>query len=771
MIRLRVLGGAVLERDGAPLRGRAAQNHHLALLAFLAVAPGRTASRDRLIGVLWPEVETARARHRLSVALHILRQGLGGDVLITSGDSVTLNGAAIETDVGDFLDAVAGGRIEDAVASYAGSYLGGFYLSGSPDFEQWVDGERSRLEGFYRSALERLASEAEEAGELDAAIGWRRRLALLAPYEASAAVALMRAFAARGDLAGALAHARAHTARVEGELGIPVSPKVKEFLDELSEALRLRRVEESDRRSRVPTLAADVEPASSEPVTPSIPAGPTPSETPRRPAHRRVAAWAVVAPMLLLASVSWGIVRAGDAGDATEDASVAIASFEVLAPPDASMETLGADLAEAIRATLAYVPNLRVSETVARVGATSDAARVGRQQGVARVVAGTIGPAASADSVLAIVRLTNTRSGEVEWEGRYVKHGYPKDVLIELLSLAIADDLRLRVAPYLPHHYTSSVAANDEFLAGVFEHRKITEESLWVAIQHYRRATERDPTFALAWAIMGNAYMSLPARGIAPEVGFEQARGLIARALELDPELAEGYATLARLQLFWDRDFAGAEQSLRRAFMLYPTHPDGREWYGRYLLFYRGDADGAIRSLRRALELDPLNTARSRAVENILYMARRFEDIPAQSRHTWSLSTDVAATIQGPFLADGYREMGRYDDAIREYLSYKDRLGVATPAGLAITYARMGREEEARAILREWESSLGTGRYRALAIIHAALGEVDEAIAYLERVFEVRPTGLLSLRVDAVYDPLRSDPRFDDLVRRMGLDQ
>jgi tetratricopeptide (TPR) repeat protein len=343
-------------------------------------------------------------------------------------------------------------------------------------------------------------------------------------------------------------------------------------------------------------------------------------------------------------------------------------------------------------------------------------------------------------------------------------------VLIELFSLAVADDLRLRVAPYVPHHYTSSVAANDEFLAGVFEHRKITEESLWVAIQHYRRATERDPTFALAWAIMGNAYMSLPARGIAPEVGYEQARGLIARALELDPQLAEGYATLARLQLFWDRDFAGAEQSLRRAFMLYPTHPDGREWYGRYLLFYRRDADGAIRSLRRALELDPLNTARSRAVENILYMARRFEDIPAQSRHTWSLDVDVAATIQGPFLADAYREMGRYDDAIREYLLYKDRLGVRTPAGLAITYARMGREDEARAILREWEASLGTGRYRALAIIHAALGEVDEAFTYLERVFEVRSTGLLSLEADVVFDPLRSDPRFDDLVRRMGLE-
>lgn len=90
------------------------------------------------------------------------------------------------------------------------------------------------------------------------------------------------------------------------------------------------------------------------------------------------------------------------------------------------------------------------------------------------------------------------------------------------------------------------------------------------------------------------------------------------------------------------------------------------------------------------------------------------------------------------------------------------------PPELAITYARMGRVEEARAILREWESSLGTGRYRALAIIHAALGESDRAFEYLERAFEARPTGLLSLKVDPVYDPLRSDPRFDDLVRRMG---
>jgi DNA-binding SARP family transcriptional activator/TolB-like protein/Tfp pilus assembly protein PilF len=716
----------------------------------------------------------ARARHRLSVALHVLRQGLGHDVLVTAGDSVTLNGVEIRADAGAFLAAIAEGRAEEAVAGYGGPFLDGFYLRGAPDFERWVDGERNRFEGLFRSMLERLASEAERAGELGRVVELRRTLSGLAPYEASVAVALMRALAANGDLAGALQQARAHIARVEGELGIPASPKVREFLDQLSNAVRTRREEmEREGDALVPIAEPDGERAqatrsgSSGPiaVAPSVPVDGAGMSAGRR---RHFVPWMATIGAVLTGVALWTLVSTRGPQIHEGDPSVAVLPFEV-AGGGALATGFGEALAEAVRGTLAFVPNLSVRRGQTAVTARSSI-RTAQDLGATRVVTGTIEPVGrTGDTVRATVRLAHVRSGEVEWEGRYERPLAAEDVMIELLSMFIADDLRLRVAPYIPDHYTSSEVANDEFLSGVFEHRRLTEERLWVAIQHYRRATERDPTFALAWAIMGGAYIALAGTGLTPEVGYEEARRHVERALELDPQLAEGYSVLARLQFFWDRDFAGAEQSLRHAFMLYPTHPDCREWYGWYLLFVRGDAERAMASVRRALELDPLNTARSRAVERILYMARRFDEIPEQARHTWSLDPDVAATIAGPFVADAYREMGLYEEAIREYRLYQERRRGRSPFGLAITYAKMGRAEEARAIIREWEAVLGTGTFRGLAIMHAALGNLDEAFEYLERMVEIRPTGLLSLEADVDFDPLRSDPRFDDLVRRMGL--
>ena len=170
MIQLTVLGGVALHRGGELVDGRPAQRHHVAILAVLAASPGGHASREKLIGLLWPEHDSAKARHRLSVALHVLRQGLGEECLSTSGDTVALDLSCVASDVVDFLNAVQEGKLEEAVGHYGGPFLDGFYLKDAVEFEPWVDGERSRLEGLYRSALERLAEEAEQAGNLRRAV-------------------------------------------------------------------------------------------------------------------------------------------------------------------------------------------------------------------------------------------------------------------------------------------------------------------------------------------------------------------------------------------------------------------------------------------------------------------------------------------------------------------------------------------------------------------------------------------------------------------------
>lgn len=233
--RLRTLGGALLEKDGEPFTGRAARPYNLALLTLLAASPGRTASRDKLIACLWPTRNTSRARHRLSVALHVLRleQELGPEAIVPSGDSLTLSRSHVWTDLGAFREAVREGRLEEAVALRAGPLLDGFYVSGAREFERWVEEERRSVEQLYRSALRTLIREAEDARRFHEAIRWYDELMASEPFCARVTMAFMQILAKVGHVERAIARARAYATLVEAKLGIPPDPDVMALAREL----------------------------------------------------------------------------------------------------------------------------------------------------------------------------------------------------------------------------------------------------------------------------------------------------------------------------------------------------------------------------------------------------------------------------------------------------------------------------------------------------------------------------------------------------------
>jgi len=373
------------------------------------------------------------------------------------------------------------------------------------------------------------------------------------------------------------------------------------------------------------------------------------------------------------------------------------------------------------------------------------------------------------DQAIVTVQLRDVSTGETLWESTHERGLRGVEARIEALSLAVADELRTKLAPYIPHHYTDSESANESFLAGVYEHRKLNPERLWVALQHYRRAWEEDPGFALAHAIAANAYMGMPGLG-SPDVGWERGREHVMRAIEIDPSLPEAYSILGRLQFWWDRDFEAAEATLRRAIMLYPTHPDARDSYAYYQLYYLKDFDGALANVRLALEVDPLNTGRSGSIETVLYQTRHFDQVAAQNQHTWSLDGDVALTRSGYTVANAYREMGMYDEAVAAYESEQEMRGLPAPAGLGLTYALMGRTGDAQGVLHDLESRSGpdgpTGT--VAAALYAALGDTDRAFEVLQRGVDTDPSGYLHLPTAPPLDPLRSDPRFDRLLEQMG---
>lgn len=236
VFRLRLLGSvSIVGPPGTPL-APLTQQRRLACLALLASSPVGTLSRDRLAAFLWPEKDAGSARHRLADTVHVLRKVLGKEAIRPAGDELSLDREIVSSDVADFGAALAAHDSERAAALYGGPFLDGFFVKHAPGFERWVEAERRRLACSFADVLERLARDAEAAGELERAIRWRRALIAQEPYEAAGVLRLMHALVSVGDRAGAVAQGRAHGALLRDELGIEPDPEVAALAERLARA-------------------------------------------------------------------------------------------------------------------------------------------------------------------------------------------------------------------------------------------------------------------------------------------------------------------------------------------------------------------------------------------------------------------------------------------------------------------------------------------------------------------------------------------------------
>jgi serine/threonine-protein kinase len=253
MLRLRTFGTLSIEGREGPLTGAATQRRRLALLALLAGAGARGTSRDKVVACLWPESDGERARHALAQLLYSLRRDLPDGALLADGNVLRLNAELVSSDVGDFETALDAGGDRDnlarAVTLYVGPFLDGFFLGDVPEFERWVDGERSRLAKRATAALEQLAAAAAAAGERGEAIRWWRQLAALDPLSSRVALSLMQALAAAGDRVGAIQHARVHEALVRQELDAAPDAAVTALAARLREEPAALPAAPSDRRA------------------------------------------------------------------------------------------------------------------------------------------------------------------------------------------------------------------------------------------------------------------------------------------------------------------------------------------------------------------------------------------------------------------------------------------------------------------------------------------------------------------------------------------
>ena len=227
MLHLRILGGAAVLSSDGPLTGAAGRRRALALLALVATARDDGLARDRALALLWPELDSERARNNLKQLVFSLRRALSPEIFAATGATLRLDPNVITVDVWAYEKAIADGALENAVARYGGPFLDGFSVPGLVEFERWVDTERQRLSRVHAETLDMLADRATRAGQFEIAAAWRRHLAALDPLSAKYAVSFVRALGDAGDVPGALRHAHLFERLVRSELDADVGPEMR----------------------------------------------------------------------------------------------------------------------------------------------------------------------------------------------------------------------------------------------------------------------------------------------------------------------------------------------------------------------------------------------------------------------------------------------------------------------------------------------------------------------------------------------------------------
>jgi tetratricopeptide (TPR) repeat protein len=300
-----------------------------------------------------------------------------------------------------------------------------------------------------------------------------------------------------------------------------------------------------------------------------------------------------------------------------------------------------------------------------------------------------------------------------------------------------------------------------------------TPEGLKRAVEYAQQSIEKDPTYAPAYAALANSYITLGTIfQLSNTDALSRARTAATMALKIDESLPEAHFALAQVKARLDWDWAGAERGFKRALELDPNSADAHERYGFYL-GSMGRFEESMAHRRRAVELDPLAPPRQlgkrQGISLGYYVARQYDQALRAEMEALEFDSNIGnSSIMFGWV---YREKGMYEEAIAEFrkLLKQNPRSAAALAHLGNTYARAGRVREARECIRQLKqrSDVEPVETYGIALIHAGLGEKDQAFEWLEKAYELRDQGMSFLKVEPPLDPLRSDPRFQDLLRRM----
>lgn len=715
MLELNLLGGAVLRSGDGETARAATHRHSLALLALLASAPDRRLSREKLVGLLWPEVAEHTARNRLSTTVHRLRKALGDDVIVSLAAGLRLNEERVDCDVRRFRAHLDAGNPTAAIDLYQGPLLDGFELRGSRAFEEWMQRERDRLRRDYYAALESAAEEAVRASEPEIAARWWRIRAGEDPYDSRVTLRLMESLDAAGNRPAALRAFSEHARVLEADLGTDTSDATRALAEQLQQAA--------------------ARPAANRPRRPR-PDGAVPlSVTPSR------------------SSVP----------------AVAVLPFEELG--DGSASAFADGLHNDLLTRLSRLGGLKVISRTSVLryrGSGVSVPDIAAELGVDAIVEGSVQH--TSGRIRLNVQLVEGREDMHQWAETYDRTLTARDLfdiqseLARRISQSVGRELtpreRKRVVDWTP---TRDLEAYRLHVHGRARLDERTEEAMRRALELFGEAVARDENYALAW--VGSA----DALALLHEYGYESADAVLPRAeeaarraLELDPDLAEAHASRGLL-FEARREGPRAVQALERAVALQPGYAEAHNWLS-WTHQLMGRAARALEDARRAVALNPLSPE---AVSNLAISSLINHDAPTalvEARRARELQPEWTTF---PFCeALALFDMERYAEAgeVLEDL-HVSWAGDGAEVTAALVRCMTGDTESARRQLAEYGDA---ENHCAAGLLHAALGDAEPAFASLSRIEEWSYWATLSIHhfYPGVLGVLRKDPRYRPILER-----
>jgi len=447
---------------------------------------------------------------------------------------------------------------------------------------------------------------------------------------------------------------------------------------------------------------------------------------------------------------------------------------------DPDMEYLSDGITETIINNLSQLPSLK--KVIARSsifrykGKELDPQAVGKELGVDTVLISKMSH--RGDDLSISVELVNTVDSSRIWGNQYKRKISEIFDVQDEISNAITDNLRLRLTgeelERITKRYTESSEAYQLYLKGRYFCSRRTEEYLKKAIEYFSQAIDKDPNYALAYAGIAESYCSLPDySSLPPSELYPKATEAVLKALELDNTLAEAHTFLAIIKLEYNWDWEDAGHEFLRALELNPGYAVGHFLYAYYLL-YEGRFDEAIKEIKRASELDPLNLLIKTSVGTIFYFTRQY-DQAIEALHK-SLEMDPNFVNAHYDLGLTYLQKSMYEEALAEFQKEKNISKGVNPLvdpSIGVAYALMGEKGKAHQVLDdllERSRKMYVTPY-GLALVYFSLEERDEGFKWLNKAYEVRDRWLCFLKVDPLFERVRSDPKFTALLKKIGFEE